>query len=203
MRITDWFLVIPWHRAGHRAGVDPGPVARHHHLRHRGHVVGQHRAHRPSQVLSVRERSYVERARALGAERLARDHAARAAQRLPGDLRQHDPDRRDRDPVGDHALVPGPRRSPAHLVGDDHRERVRRGRHQRRVVVARLPRLASCSSSWRSRCVGTRWTTSSTPASASDDGRPVGSRSPRRVHDAWPARCPRSAAWTSRSSGAR
>ena len=105
-----------------------------------------------AQVLTLRERAFVERARALGAGDgyIIRTHI------LPNTL-----------PLifantvlivavailSEAALaVPGPRRPDANLVGNDARERVRVRRAQRGGVVVRDPARASASRCWCWRC---------------------------------------------------
>ena len=139
MRITEFFLVIPFIPLAvvlasvlHRSltniifviGITSWP--------------GTARLIR-AQVLSVKTRLYVDRSRALGGRALAHHQPAHPAERDAADLRQPHADGADRDPVGEHAVVPRARRPAAHLVGRRARERVRqRGRDPRRVVV--LPR---------------------------------------------------------------
>ena len=107
-----------------------------------------------AQVLSVRERPYVERARALGGGGLAHDHPARAAQRHPGDPREHRARRRDRDPVRDRAVVPRARATrPAISWGAILEEAFSSGATTLGCVVVdrRARACASCSSCSRSR----------------------------------------------------
>ena len=86
-----------------------------------------------SQVLTLRERAFVERARALGAERRLHHPHAHPAQHAAADLRQHRADRGRGDPVRGGARVPRPRRPDPHLLGHDARERVLVGRAERRA----------------------------------------------------------------------
>ncbi len=62
-----------------------------------------------SQVLSVKERTYIERSRALGRQRLPRGRQAHHPEPDARHLREHDPHDRHRDPVRIPALVPGSR----------------------------------------------------------------------------------------------
>ena len=101
--------LVPRHpvpAAGHRAGHGPRVVAAQHHRRDRRDVVA---GHGPAGAGPDpgRRGPAVPRARP-GARRraLAPDDAARAAQRHAAGARQHHPDRGDRDPVRDHAVVP-------------------------------------------------------------------------------------------------
>ena len=118
-----------------------------------------------SQTLSLRERAFVDRARVIGASGGAHHAPAHPAERREPDHRQRRPDLRRRDPDGDDAVV---RRASAIRSS-------RRGAScsmRRRTVGA--PSLgawwyfvpagtvASSSSCSRSRCSGTRSTTSST-----------------------------------------
>ena len=81
MRVTDWFLVIPFLPLGDRARRGAGPTSVDHHLRHRHHVVAGDRAARPRRrCCRCKERLYVDRARALGA---ARRHLIVAATSCP------------------------------------------------------------------------------------------------------------------------
>ena len=92
-----------------------------------------------AQVLTLRERAFVERARALGAGDTYIIRNAHPSQHAAADLRQHGPDRGRRDPLRGRSVVPRPRRPDPDLVGDDARERVRVGRAERRGVVVRDP----------------------------------------------------------------
>ena len=108
MRITDWGLVIPWLVLAISLasifgqslfiiilviGLTTWPST--------ARLVR-------SQVLSVKERAYIERSRALGRGQLVPRDATRAPERDAGDHGEHGADRRDRDPVGDRAVVPRP-----------------------------------------------------------------------------------------------
>ena len=74
-----------------------------------------------SQVLSVKERQFVERSQALGASDVVDRAQADPAQRAAADLRQHGADHRPRDPVRVDALVPRPGRPHPAVVGHDAR----------------------------------------------------------------------------------
>ena len=96
-----------------RARRGPRPVAHEHHLRHRHHVVAVDRAADPlagADAEGAALRRPQPRAGRLGR---APDGPPHHAQHLRADPRQHDADRADRDPVGDHALVPRARRPDA------------------------------------------------------------------------------------------
>ena len=70
-----------------------------------------------SQVLSVKERTFVERSQALGASTPLDPAQADPAQRAAADLRQHGADRGALDPVRVDALVPRPGRHDASRRG--------------------------------------------------------------------------------------
>ena len=97
-----------------------------------------------AQVLTLKERLYVDRSRALGASQTPPDGPPHPAQRLRADPREHDADRAGRDPVGDDALVPRLRRPDAAVVGQDARGGVRPGRADRRRRGGGTSRPASC-----------------------------------------------------------
>ena len=69
MRVTDWFLVIPFLPTGDRARSGARTQRLEHRVRHRHHVVAVHRAPRPVPGADGGRRLYVDRARALGAGR--------------------------------------------------------------------------------------------------------------------------------------
>ena len=108
-------------------------------------------------TLSVKERPYVERARALGASNwhLVTRHILPNV--MPVIFANTVLTVALVDPGRDDALAPRARRSQQHLVGDHHLRRLRRGRALRRpLVVARSRRAsASVSSRSRSRCAAT------------------------------------------------
>ena len=110
MRLTDWFLVIPFLPLAIVLAsiLDPS-------LSVIIFVIGV--TSWPStarivraQMLSVKERPYVERARALGAGNFHLVSRHILPNVGPADLREHDPHRRDRDPHREHAGVPRSRR---------------------------------------------------------------------------------------------
>ena len=79
-----------------------------------------------AQVLSVKERTYIERVTGARRERRARRDQAHHSEPDARDLREHDPHDRDRDPVRIAALLPRPRRPQVAVVGHDHRRGVQR-----------------------------------------------------------------------------
>ena len=128
MRVTEWFLVIPFLPLAIVLAAILGPSVRNIIL-----VIGitswpQTARLIRAQVLTLRERDYVDRSRALGALELAPDVAPHPPQRLAADPRQHDAHGAGRDPLRGHALVPRPRRPVEPLLGEDARRRVRGGR---------------------------------------------------------------------------
>ena len=190
MRITDWFLVIPFLPLGDRAGRG----ARTQSVWNIIFVIGI--TSWPStarlvraQVLTVKERLYVDRARALGAGRTARSSGRHVLPNVvAADPRQHHAGRADLDPHRDDAGVPRPRRPDAGVVGQDARRGVRRRRDQpRRVVVlpAGRPRHRRWSC-WRSRCSAERSKRSSTHGCVNDERRDH--RRTQRARAARPAR---------------
>ena len=94
-----------------------GPSIAEHHHRHRHHLVAVHGRLIRAQVLTLKERDYVDRSRALGALELAPHDAPHPAQRLAADPGQHHAHRAGRDPVRGDAVVPRPRRSVAARPG--------------------------------------------------------------------------------------
>ena len=87
-RLTEWFLVIPFLPLAIVLATVLGPVAAQHHDRHRRHLLARHGAADPQpRRCRSKARPYLERARALGAGRLAPDDPARAAQRDAAGLR--------------------------------------------------------------------------------------------------------------------
>ena len=113
MRLTDWFLVIPFLPLAIVLAVILKPS-----LYTVIFVIGitswpsTARVIR-AQVLTLKTRGYVERSRALGRQRLPPRHAPHPAERRTADLREHRPDRGDRDPHRDDAVVPGARPDPS------------------------------------------------------------------------------------------
>ena len=110
MRITEWFLVIPFLPLAIVLAAVLGPSVQNIIL-----VIGitswpaTARVIR-AQVLTVKERLYVDRSRALGASSGHLMGAPHHAQHRAADPREHDADRADRDPLRDDAVVPRPRR---------------------------------------------------------------------------------------------
>ena len=107
-RLTEWFLVIPFLPLAIVLAVVLGRS-----LLNIALVIGVTSWPATallirSQTLSIKERPYLERARVLGAGPLAPDDPARAAERDADGLRQHHADGRGRDPLRDHAELPGP-----------------------------------------------------------------------------------------------
>ena len=128
MRITEWFLVIPFLPLAIVLASVLGPSIAQHHPRHRDHVVAVDRAADPragahGQGAAVRRPQ--PRARRL---RCAHHGPSRPAERRAADLRQPHAHRADRDPVGDHAVVPRARRPVARVVGQELGGRSRRAR---------------------------------------------------------------------------
>ena len=118
MRITEFFLVIPFIPFAIVLASVLAPLAHEHHLRDRHHVVAGDRAADPGAgaLGEGAPATSIERARSAPVE-LARDLAPHPAQRDAAHLRQPHVDRADRDPLREHALVPRPRRPAARLVG--------------------------------------------------------------------------------------
>ena len=97
-----------------------------------------------AQTKSVRERVYVQRARALGARNSRLDRAARAPAGDAAPRREHRPADRLRDLRRDLHHVPRPRGPEHDLVGPAHPERVHRRRdHQQRLVGDRSRRASA------------------------------------------------------------
>ena len=208
MRITDWFLVIPFLPLAivlaavlDRSiwniiiviGVTSWP--------------GTARLVR-AQVLTVKQRLFVDRARSLGATRRLRRAAPHPAQRRPADPRQRHARRADLDPDRDHARLPRPRRPDPRLVGQDARGGLQRGGDHTACLVVLLAgrdrhRAPSC---WPSRCSGGRWRRSSTRASANGGSRRECARTAATCTSPTgpsAATCPRCAASTSTIGPAR
>ena len=164
MRITEWFLVIPFLPLAIVLAAMLGPSIENIIL-----VIGitswpaTARIVR-AQVLSLKERLYVDRSRALGASQPPPDGPAHPPERLAADPRQHDADGAGRDPLGDDAVVPRARRPDARVVGEDARRGVRRGRADAGTPGGTTcrPASGSCSSCSRSRSSGRRSRRSST-----------------------------------------
>ena len=164
MRLTEWFLVIPFLPLAIVLAAILGPS-----VATSSSSSGSRRGRRPRassarRCSRSRQRDYVERSRALGASEPAPDDAPRPAERRAADPRQHDAHRADRDPVGGDARLPRPRRPVERLVGEDARRGLRGGRGDAAGVVVLSCRPASASCSWcsRSRCAGRRSRRSST-----------------------------------------
>ena len=104
-----------------------------------------------SQVLTLKERAFVERARALGASDCYIIRTPHPPQRAAADLRQHGADRRGGDPRRGGAGVPRPRRPEPHLVGHDARERLRRRARRAPAPGGTSCRPGSASPCWCSR----------------------------------------------------
>ena len=139
MRLTEWFLVIPFLPLAIALAAVLGPSIENIIL-----VIGI--TSWPStarlvraQVLTLKERLYVDRSRALGASQTAPDVPPHPAQRVRADPRQHDAHGAGRDPVRDDARVPRPRRPDAPVVGQDARGGVRAGRADPGGVVVVHP----------------------------------------------------------------
>ena len=183
MRLTDWFLVIPFlplaivlaSVLGRSLtviiiviGVTSWPST--------ARIIR-------AQTLSVKTRPYVERSRALGVERLAPEHAPHPAERRAADLRQHDPDGGDRDPVREPRWPSSASATPS---------RSRGGRSSSTRSAPARPGPASgggCPAGARdrvrgprrSRCAGSHSTRSSTRSCVSDE-RPFRSRPRGHLH---------------------
>ena len=110
-----------------------------------------------SQVLTLRERAFVERARALGASHWYILQDPHLPQRAAADLRQHRADRGRGDPVGVGPGLPRAGRPDADLLGHDAGERLLLGRAERRGMVVRDPARACAS-----RCSSSRSPSSAT-----------------------------------------
>ena len=125
MRVTEWFLVIPFLPLAIVLAAILGPSVQNIIL-----VIGitswpvTARLIR-AQVLTVKERLYVDRSRALGASNwhLMTRHVLPSV--VAADPRQHHADRAGGDPLRDHAVLPRARRSRERLVGEDARRRLR------------------------------------------------------------------------------
>ena len=128
MRLTEWFLVIPFLPLAIALAAVLGPSVENIIL-----VIGI--TSWPStarlvraQVLTLKERLYVDRSRALGASNAHLMGRHILPNVVGPDPRQHDADRADRDPLRDDARVPRPRRPDARVVGQDARGGVHPGR---------------------------------------------------------------------------
>ena len=110
MRFTDFALVVPLLALAIILAAILGPRLHHDHHGDRVHLVAGHLAPRALQVLSIRERPYVERARALGGGdgHIIAHHVLPNV--MPVILANAVLVGRDRDPVRDRAVVPWPRR---------------------------------------------------------------------------------------------
>ncbi len=108
MRVNDVFLSIPWlvlmiviasHLPAHGTSMSVIIVIG---------VTGWSTTARivRSQVLSLKARQFVERAKAIGSRRLAHHKEAHLPQRRPAHIRERHPDHRDIHPVGEHAQLP-------------------------------------------------------------------------------------------------
>ncbi len=134
-RFTEWFLVIPFLPFAIVLAAVLGPS-----LRNIIFVIGitswpvTARLIR-AQVLTIKQRLYVERSRALGASSAPRHGEARPSERHAARHRERDAHRAGRDPLGDGAGVSRPRRSDARLLGVDARGLVLRGSPWSRGLV--------------------------------------------------------------------
>ncbi len=127
MRLTEWFLVIPFLPLAIALAAVLGPVGPEHHHRDRDHVLAVDRAARAlpgADAQGAALRGPQPRARR---DRRAPHGPPHPAERLGPDPRQHDADRAGRDPVGDDA-----RRSSASAT-----RRARRGARCSRSPSAR------------------------------------------------------------------
>ena len=142
MRVTEWFLVIPFLPLAIALAAVLGPSVQNIIL-----VIGitswpaTARVIR-AQVLTVKERLYVDRSRALGASSahlMGRHIMPNIAPLILANTTLTVP---DRDPLRDDAVVPRPRRPDPPVVGQDARGGLRRRSAERaRVVVLRPPGL--------------------------------------------------------------
>ncbi len=109
-----------------------------------------------SQTLTVRERKFVMRARAIGAgdAHILRRHIMPAG--AAADARQHGARHQPRDPLGVDPRVPRPRGPDRHQLGPDAELRVRRGARSRPAPGGRSsrPGWRSCGSCSGRRCSG-------------------------------------------------
>ena len=134
-RLSEWFLVIPFIPLAIVLAAILGPSLRNIIL-----VIGvtswpvTARLIR-AQVLTIKQRLYVERSRALGASERAHHGPPHPPERDAARHRERDADRAHRDPLGDDARVPRARRPAARLLGLDARGGVLGGRARPRGVV--------------------------------------------------------------------
>ena len=188
MRFTDWFLVIPFLPLAIVLAAILG----------RGLFViafvigittwpGTARVVR-AQVLTLKERPYVERARALGAEQQPDRHPPHPAQRVPPDLRQHHPGRGGRDPTPRPSSPSSGWAIPSASPGAASWSPPSRRAPSRSAPGGTWSRPASASCSWcsASPCAATPSTRSSTQDCETDERdrhthrNPAGSREPAR-----------------------
>ena len=163
MRVTEWFLVIPFLPLAIVLASVLGPGRPQRHPRHRDHVVAGDGAADP-RTGAVGEGADVRGAQPRARRRAtAASSAPRPPERAAADLRQPHAHRADRDPLRDDAGVPRSRRPAASVVGSDARRGVRERRHrQARGGTTCRPASGSSRSCSRSRSSGTRSKRSST-----------------------------------------